>query len=255
MRKSKNNKEEKGKLSERLKLFCEIIIAVIAVAGFIVSNYNFKKTLEDNNEKFEIVNRPIVQIANPSIKIIGKYLREDGILPEVKFRVDAELIVHDRIPAYIKNVDYVIASLDQKQYRTFMPFPEDKRKLWENFDLFPIVVMSIPYSPCVNVDDIKDIMQIDESFYNSIKAKGLEFWNNNDETVKSKLQGQVKPFYLIVQVEYYKIGDFDKKLNPYFYVVKFKFEDALKKAIFSKSTSGKCFEIKKSGEVKVLREL
>ena len=96
-----------------------------------------------------------------------------------------------------------------------------------------------PFSlrPSINLNDIQELMRIDSDFIEPIKKKTSVFWKKTDDEIKKEFTTQIKRFYLIFQIEYYKLGD-EGKTKPYYYSAKYLAFDKSTKFAFIESISG-----------------
>jgi len=226
-----------------------IIIAVAAIAGPIAS-------ILLSSRQFELANRPFLEIIDPSVSIQSTSL-DRGILPEVIFDVEFHLINHGSLPAHVKRTESFFQSLGEDAICQAMSDEEDKEEQWHNFDIFPYIE-GVSYGkktePLINVKDVKNVMNLNKTFYENIKDKNYKFWNTNTEpTMKQRIKKQVNAFYLILQIEYYKMGDNYNDATPYFYSVKFKINKGLvRQSHFVKSANKRWFGRDKNKNIVVL---
>lgn len=260
-------REEKNSAAMKIKNvihFAPVIIALTAVIGLLYSScYQFPTTIKNSDRQFELINRPFVEITAPVISIGGKALgRGGGIIPEIQFNIVIGFVNHGKLPAYIKQVDCIFESTDESEVCIAMPYPIDKERQWGNFDIFPYInekdtrVMSI--NPFINILDMRRVMRLDENFANNIASSSSKFWLQNDQDIRKEIIQQMKMFFLIIQIEYYKLGDRGQKAKTYYYSLKLKVNEGIGGASFFKSISGetekngKWFKVFDDGSIKIL---
>lgn len=222
-----DNEKEKFKglvLSKKLKIIASLIIAIAAVVvpiyTFITDNKKFEATINNSDRQFELVNRPYIELMLPKMVIIGNEL-ERGEVPEIQFEVLVYALNQGRVPASVRKVECFIEDIEGE-----LRVPLGWSKARENFDVFPYMGSNsykLSRGPYLGVGDVKKIMKIDDELYGLSKDKNSDFWKSNSfEQIKKKFQDQIKPFYLVFQIEYFKIGDHRKRSQPYYYLVRFK---------------------------------
>ena len=248
--------------SKKIETFAHlatVVIAAFAIIGFIASSMQFRDTLENSNKQFELMNRPFIEITVLPIAMAGVALGR-GALPEIAFTIESRFINHGKLPAFIKKVDCLFESIDEKEICIAMPYPGDMERQIGNIDVFPYIcdqyVQRINISPLINTNDIKRIMKIEDSFAIHIADKKSEFWTKDYNEIKKETIKHIKPFFVILQIEYYKMGDNKTNAKPYYYSLKVKAIPEINSISFYKSisgeseTSGKWFKVYEDGSIK-----
>ena len=92
---------------ERIVTGATVIIAAMAVVGYVGTSRQFTKTLQQSDKQFELMNRPFIKIWSPTVQVVNKNLL-NGDLPSLRFYISIDLINRGRMPAYVKMVECII---------------------------------------------------------------------------------------------------------------------------------------------------
>jgi hypothetical protein len=251
-------------------LLLQVVVAsgvCIAFFSYKQSNLNFKKSVDVSNTQFnetvlrdernfDLSNRPLLEILGPSMDIVDTDKNAPrGEAPELLFAFPYLLINHGKLPAHVRNIDCLFLDSGEKRPIHAMPYQEDRH--WKNFDVFPSIQ---PYLylrrsyAFVNVNDLKDVMQLDDDFYKEIVGRDSVFWKQEKDGIVASFKTKMKQFFLILQIEYDKLRENNVSDSAYFYSVKFRVDNELKcqfeESIFGRTEKeGKWFRVKDGGVV------
>ena len=188
----------------------QVSLIAVTVGSFIFvyfqTDQNFRRTIENSDRQFQLVNRPYIQIIPKSLTIVGSADR-GGVLPEIEFNLAVNMINHGHLPASVRNVEVVIQSVNNpKEVCPFMPWGETEKMT----DLFPYketLLNDFFGNIFLNLNDVARIMKVDIDFVEQHKDKESSFWKGLQADIARSIQEQLDDFFLIVQIEYKTAGD------------------------------------------------
>jgi len=237
-----------------------VIIAIAAVASpwFIYrqSSRQFEETIDHGDKQFELINRSFIELIMPDISMLNADLNRNKY-PEIKFKIVINFVNHGKLPAHVKSVDCLFVNTKDNTKRCLaMLYAKDRQ--WGNFDVFPYI--GYPFQekigPPINITNIRDVMGISNIFVQNIISKDSDFWKKDIGKIRNELLSKADPFFIIFQIEYYKMSSGHQKTEPYFYSVKFKFHNKLECEGFIESKTGdterkgKWYKIGPVGQIK-----
>lgn len=188
-------------------------------------------------QNFDLRNRPYINVAPSDIKLTGLYIvRSSKIGPEPEFTLELRFINQGPVPATIGN----IIAYGQKDKQKLLlgkgvllgPSLKDKQNQWSNADVFPFIAVEsgikepkLTRTFYLGTSDIFSVFSRELSIVAITKdATLVEGTGNfyNSPFLKELSSTLLGSYYLLIQVEYYGLGEQDKRKEPYWYWIVFK---------------------------------
>ena len=183
-------------------------------------------------DNFDLRNRPYLQITDHDFRLSAMHdFRMNGGNPEPKFFFEFQVLNHGAVPATITTITMQvhpdIAKLGSKEAIYVGPYSQDKIQQWKNIDVFPYLDSEFTNQTRISrqfflgVPDLQKLKvnpELVQSYtdyvtQNTIQNDGIYKIN----TIQHGLGHDFCEHYILIQFEYFALGEQSKRKEPYWY--------------------------------------